>query len=186
MGEVVRGTGIPGLDGLLLSGDFPTGVPLYIDVSGGPPAQRSGVDPFAELILVDVDDTGLPVDLLEIINDTRDANGLSDSNRADLRWSLGIDDRVFLTNKKDGVIRELVHLLPGDFDYDNDVDGLDLLKWQRGKTTIPFSASDLADWEANFGSVVAAVAAATTVPEPTSLLLATIACLVGCTRKSQI
>ena len=114
--HVVSLKGIPGLDGLLLSGDFPTGVPLYIDVSGGPPAQRSGVGPFAELILVDVDGTGLPVDLLEIINDTRDANGISDSNRADLRWSLGIDGRVFLTNKKDGVIRELVHLLPGDFD----------------------------------------------------------------------
>ncbi len=138
------------------------------------------------MILVDVDGTGLPVDLLEIINDTRDANGISDSNRADLRWSLGIDGRVFLTNKKDGVIRELVHLLPGDFDYDNDVDGLDFLKWQRGETTIPLSASDLADWEANFGSVVPAVAAATTVPEPTSLLLVTIACLVGCTRKSRI
>ena len=92
---------------------------MYVDVSSGPPAERSGVDPFAELILVDVDGTGLPVDLLEIINDTRNANGISDSNRADLRWSLGIDGRVFLTNKKDGVIRELVHLLPGDFDYDN-------------------------------------------------------------------
>ena len=179
MGEVVRGTDIPGLDGLLLSGNFPTGVPLYIDVSSGPPAERSGVDPFAELILVDVDGTGLPVDLLEIINDTRNANGISDSDRADLRWSLGIDGRVFLTNKKDGVIRELVHLLPGDFDYDNDVDGLDFLKWQRGETTIPFKASDLANWETNFGSVIPGATTAATVPEPTSLLLAAIVCLVG-------
>jgi len=176
-GEVVRGTGIPGLDGLLLAGDFPTGVPLYIDVSSGPPAQRSGVDPFAELILVDVDGTGLPVDLLEIINDTRNSNGISDSDRADLRWSVGIDGRVFLTNKKDGVIRELVHLLPGDFDFDNDVDGLDFLEWQRGETTVPLSGADLARWEANYGSTIPAVAAAAAVPEPTALILAAVACL---------
>ena len=108
MGEVVRGTGIPGLDGLLLSGDFPSGVPLYIDVSGGVPAEGSGVDPFSELVLVDVDGTGQPVDFLDLINATRDANNLSDTIRADLRWSLGIDGRVFLLNKRDGVIRELV------------------------------------------------------------------------------
>jgi hypothetical protein len=182
MGEVVRATGIPGLDGLLLSGDFPAGVPLHIDVSGGPPAERSGVDPFAELILVDVDGSGLPVELLQLINDTRDANGINDSSRADLRWSLGIDGRVFLTNKKDGVIRELVHLLLGDFDYDNDVDGLDFLKWQRGETTMPLSALHLADWENNYGNVLPIAAAATTVPEPTSVLLAALAFLVSCTR----
>ncbi len=169
-GEVVRGTGIPGLDGLLLAGDFPTGAPLYIDVSGGPPAQRSGVDPFAELILVDVDGSGLPIDFLTEINNTRAANGLSTETRADLRWSYGIEGRVFLSNKKDGVIRELIHLLPGDFDFDGDVDGLDFLEWQQGDRPVPLSSTDLEDWEDNYGNFLSSANAAV-VPEPSAISL---------------
>lgn len=59
--------------------------------------------------------------------------------------------------------------LPGDFDEDDDVDGADFLKWQRGFGA-PYNAGDLADWKANFGAT--AVAAAATVPEPTTLGLA--------------
>ena len=39
----------------------------------------------------------------------------------------------------------------GDFDFDGDVDGADLLLWQRGGSPNPLGASDLAAWEANFG-----------------------------------
>lgn len=56
--------------------------------------------------------------------------------------------------------------LPGDFDEDDDVDGADFLKWQRGFGA-PYDAGDLADWKANFGAT--SIAAAATVPEPTSL-----------------
>lgn len=59
----------------------------------------------------------------------------------------------------------------GDFDADGDTDGADFLAWQRGESFIPFSASDLADWEANYGSTTSPLATATTVPEPTSLSL---------------
>lgn len=170
MGEVVRGTGIPGLDGLLLAGDFPTGVPLYIDVSNGPPAQRSGVDPFAELVLVDVDGSGQSIDFLTEINNTRASNRLASRNRADLRWSLGVDGRVFLTNKRDGVIRELIHLLPGDFDFDGDVDGLDFLEWQQGDRPVPLSSTDLEDWEDNYGNFLTSANAAV-VPEPSAISL---------------
>ena len=103
MGEVVRGTGIPGLDGLLLAGDFPNGVPLYIDLNSGDPAEGSGVGPFAELILVDPS-TGDEVKLIDLI----DANRLDGSSRADLRYSFGTDGRVFVLNKHDNIIRELV------------------------------------------------------------------------------
>jgi hypothetical protein len=63
--------------------------------------------------------------------------------------------------------------LPGDYDEDNDVDGFDLLKWQRGESTHPLSPSDLADWEANCGTVASPITAASTaVPEPsTSIML---------------
>ncbi|MEM9660306.1 MAG: PQQ-dependent sugar dehydrogenase, partial [Planctomycetota bacterium] len=172
-GEVVRGANIPGLEGALLVGDFPTGVPLYIDVTAGPPQQRSGVDPFAELILVDVEGDGLPVDLLDVVNDARNTNRLRSTDRVDLRWSLGIDGRVFLTNKKDGVIRELVHLVLGDFDLDFDVDGSDFLEWQKGESSNPLSEQALTDWAANFGATSAPEAVGV-VPEPPSILLAVI------------
>ena len=55
----------------------------------------------------------------------------------------------------------------GDFDEDGDVDGNDLLAWQRGEVSNPPSQSDLDDWQASFGSVASSAAAAsTTVPEP--------------------
>lgn len=39
---------------------------------------------------------------------------------------------------------------PGNFDGDSDVDGADFLMWQRGFGN-PYTASDLANWEMNFG-----------------------------------
>lgn len=56
----------------------------------------------------------------------------------------------------------------GDFDNDGDVDGRDLLVWQRGN---PPSQSDLADWQANFGNGANPFAAASTaVPEPSTVV----------------
>ncbi len=60
--------------------------------------------------------------------------------------------------------------LSGDFDSDGRVDGLDFLKWQ----TDGLSASDLADWEANYGMVAPSTANVTTVPEPSTLVLITL------------
>ena len=167
VGEVVRGSSVPGLNGLLLSGDFPSGAALYIDVSAGPPAQRSGVDPFVELIFVDVDGSGQAVDLLELV----DQNVTGTPNRTDLRWSYNADGRVFVTNKQDGIIREIVAIQPGDFDFDLDVDSFDFLAWQRGESPLPFSASDLATWEANFGESFPLTSSTQTVPEPGSAVL---------------
>jgi autotransporter-associated beta strand protein len=64
----------------------------------------------------------------------------------------------------------------GDFDFDNDVDGRDFLVWQRGGSTNPVSAGDLADWQANYGTN--SLAAATTVPEPGMVCLWAIACVL--------
>jgi len=64
----------------------------------------------------------------------------------------------------------------GDFDADTDVDGADFLKWQRGESGNPLSASDLATWEANFGATGVGPlsvlgASVDTVPEPSTSLL---------------
>lgn len=58
---------------------------------------------------------------------------------------------------------------PGDLDLDTDVDGADLLLFQRGLGTT-YDAGDLADIRANFGAG-GAVAAVGAVPEPTALAL---------------
>ena len=62
-------------------------------------------------------------------------------------------------------------VLAGDFDFDNDVDGFDFLKWQRGESPNPLSASDLAAWEANYGNAAPLSATAAAVPEPTTAML---------------
>ncbi|NOY41610.1 MAG: exo-alpha-sialidase [Planctomycetes bacterium] len=68
-----------------------------------------------------------------------------------------------------------------DFDSDNDVDGADFLTWQRSFLTDAggdanadglTNGLDLGIWENQFGTVLPAVGAASTVPEPSSLLIA--------------
>lgn len=66
--------------------------------------------------------------------------------------------------------------LDGDFDEDGDVDVADLVAWQKGESPAPFSASDLADWEAAFGTGSVVVSTADSsftilIPEPASVLL---------------
>jgi hypothetical protein len=63
----------------------------------------------------------------------------------------------------------------GDFDGDADVDGNDLLVWQRGESPRPNTAADLAEWRSNFGRVGASETT-TAVPEPAIGMLA--ACAV--------
>ena len=75
---------------------------------------------------------------------------------------LTVEEAIGLWNAAAGI----TPTLPGDFDEDDDVDGADFLKWQRGFGA-PYDAGDLADWKANFGAT--AVAATAAVPEPTSL-----------------
>ena len=76
--------------------------------------------------------------------------------------------------------------MPGDYDGDEDADGSDFLVWQRtlGSTTAlaadgsvndVVDAADLTVWRDNFGRVTPTVtSAAATIPEPASLVLATL------------
>jgi hypothetical protein len=69
----------------------------------------------------------------------------------------------------DGTISVVSSVTPGDFDFDGDVDGRDFLVWQRNP-----SVGNLADWQANYGTGVGPLVAASTagsVPEPTSACL---------------
>jgi hypothetical protein len=73
---------------------------------------------------------------------------------------------------------------PGDFDIDGDVDGRDFLIWQRGGSPSPLSASDLADWETNYG-FPPLTAVSTAVPEPASCVLLLAVLVVMATGRAQ-
>ena len=70
--------------------------------------------------------------------------------------------------------------LPGDFDLDGDVDGDDLLLWQRDAISGGF---DLADWQAGYGT--STPAAAVGVPEPAAGVLLVLAGGLGILRENR-
>jgi hypothetical protein len=70
-----------------------------------------------------------------------------------------------------GVVSILSAGMSGDFDNDGDVDGRDFLVWQRGGSPSPLSASDLADWQANYGTGATAGLSSSVVPEPASWVI---------------
>ena len=76
-----------------------------------------------------------------------------------------VDIRRFDTFEIKGT---LVGGKPGDFDTDNNVDGEDFLRWQRGLSPTPLSAIDLTAWK---GGYAMAAAASNAVPEPTAGVL---------------
>lgn len=69
--------------------------------------------------------------------------------------------------------------LPGNYDGDGDVDGADFLAWQRTDG----STGELADWQTNYGITSNPPEAATSVPEPSSLLICLFGGLMFVTRK---
>jgi hypothetical protein len=80
----------------------------------------------------------------------------------------------------------------GDYDSDGDVDGADFLRWQRefGRIVVPqgrgadgdgsgqVDAEDLAIWQQHYGGTTPLMASSQTIPEPESVALTTIICLV--------
>jgi glucose/arabinose dehydrogenase len=95
---VYRDTAIPQLNGLLIFGDNPSGEMFYIKADapahGGPSAIRR----------ILLNESGKPKTLLQLINEK---TGMKKA-RADLRYGFGAHGEVFIMNKQDGVIRQLV------------------------------------------------------------------------------
>jgi hypothetical protein len=70
----------------------------------------------------------------------------------------------------------------GDFDVDGDVDGRDLLLWQRGRSPRPVSMIDLAEWQGQ--ARASAMGVSTLAPEPaTAALSVTSMSLLVATRR---
>ena len=97
-----RGTHIPQLANLLLFGDNPSGEVFYVNADKLP---SGGQDPIRRVVF---GISGTPRTLLSLIQEKNQAQGKKPATRADLRFGTGPDGPVFLFNKADGVIRELV------------------------------------------------------------------------------
>ena len=61
-------------------------------------------------------------------------------------------ERLLLTDIDLAVMEDIGYpiIIPGDFDYDRDVDGADFLAWQRGESPMPLSTYDLDAWKDSF------------------------------------
>ena len=103
MGYVYRHNRIKPLSNLLLFGDNPSGEMFYVHADKLPP--NGGQDAIRRILF---NDKGETKTLLQLVNEKNSAQGKKSANRADLRYGEGPDGRLFILNKWDGVIREIV------------------------------------------------------------------------------
>ena len=99
---VYRSSQIPQLADLLIFADNPSGEIFYIQADSLP---EGGQDAMRRILL---NDNGTAKTLLQLIQERNEAQGKEPAVRADLRFGTTDDGRVFLLNKRDGVIRLLV------------------------------------------------------------------------------
>jgi hypothetical protein len=101
-GVVYRQNTIKQLSNLLLFGDNPSGEIFYVNADNLPKGGQSAIR------RVLFSDKGTDKTLLQLIKEKNAAQGKQPANRADLRFGEGPSGRVFILNKRDGTIRELV------------------------------------------------------------------------------
>ena len=94
---VYRGTAIPALANLVLFGDNPSGEVFYFNADRLP---AGGQDPIRRVLF---NSGGSAKTLMQLIKERKPS-----AARADLRFGLGPDNQVFLLNKQDGTIRQMV------------------------------------------------------------------------------
>jgi hypothetical protein len=97
-----RDDAIPQLRDLLLFADFPSGEIFYVSADDLPDGGESAIR------RVLLRDDGQERTFLEIVQAETVERGLHATSRTDLRFAVGAGGRVFLLNKHDGVIREIV------------------------------------------------------------------------------
>ena len=99
---VYRDDAIPQLQGRVLFADFPQGEIFHLPADDLP---EGGQDAIRRVLLRDGDDVRT---LLHVVAEKTREQGREPAVRVDLRFGTGPDGRVFLMNKHDGVIREVV------------------------------------------------------------------------------
>ena len=98
---VYRGDAIPELKDKLLFGDIVGGEVFYVHVDK---PHDGGQDQIRRVLF---NHQGEPKTLLQLVQESRSQQGLSEIPRTDLRFGTGPDGQVFLLNKRDGMIRRL-------------------------------------------------------------------------------
>jgi len=104
MGYIYREGRLRALRNLLLFGDNPSGEMFYINVDRLPP--NGGQDAIRRILF---NDKGQAKTLLDLVKAKTAETGKKPPTRADLRYGEGPDGRIFILNKWDGVIREIVN-----------------------------------------------------------------------------
>ena len=99
---VYRDDAIPQLQDRVLFADFPQGELFHLPADDLP---EGGQDAIRRVLLRDGDDTKR---LLQLVVEKTEEQGREPAVRVDLRLGVGPDGRVFLMNKHDGLIREIV------------------------------------------------------------------------------
>ena len=99
---VYRDDAIPQLQGRVLFADFPQGEIFHLPADDLP---EGGQDAIRRVLLRDGDEAGT---LLQLVAEKTGEQGREPAVRVDLRFGTGPEGRVFLMNKHDGVIREVV------------------------------------------------------------------------------
>jgi hypothetical protein len=100
---VYRGRQIPALSNRLIFADMPVGEIFHVSADNLP---AGGQDAIRRILLRS--NGGEPRRLLDLIQEKNRAQNRNPATRADLRFGTGPDNRIFLLNKADGVIREIV------------------------------------------------------------------------------
>jgi hypothetical protein len=90
------------LQNKLIFGDNPSGEVFYVSADDLP---KGGQDPIRRILF---NDKGVSKTLLQLIQEKNTAQGKTPAARADLRLAVGPQGRMFVMNKRDGVIRLLV------------------------------------------------------------------------------
>ena len=104
MGYVYRHKRLKALSNLLLFGDNPSGEIFYVNADKLP--KNGGQDAIRRIVF---NDKGQTKNLFELVKEKTAAQGRKPPTRADLRFGEGPDGRIFILNKWDGVIREIVN-----------------------------------------------------------------------------
>jgi hypothetical protein len=99
---IYRQSAIKPLSNMLLFGDNPSGEIFYVSADKLP---NGGQDPIRRVLF---NDKGTNKTLLQLIREKNTAQGRMPATRADMRMGEGPQGQIFVTNKRDGVIRLLV------------------------------------------------------------------------------
>jgi len=100
---VYRQNAVPQLANRMIFGDIPSGEVFHVDANALP---KGGHTAIRRVLFLD--DTGARKTLLQLIQEKNQAQGKKPAPRADLRLGVSNDGRIFVMNKRDGIVRVLV------------------------------------------------------------------------------